>query len=73
MLWTDSLSVVMVIDGKLIATRDAIGERPLYLLKSSRGILIANQMSALSPNRDAPAIFTIDAHRGKMRAENGYP
>ncbi|MEE9355995.1 MAG: asparagine synthetase B family protein [Methylococcaceae bacterium] len=40
-------SVIMAIDGKLFAARDAIGERPLYVMSSFRETMIANQMSAL--------------------------
>ncbi len=45
-------SILMVVGGKLIAVRDAIGERPLYLLQTPTGVLAANRMSALINHPD---------------------
>lgn len=45
-------SLIMVVDGKLHAARDAIGERPLYVMPTLDGIVVANKMSTLIQHPD---------------------
>jgi asparagine synthase (glutamine-hydrolysing) len=40
-------AIVMLIDGKLLAVRDAIGERPVYILQTSNSAVLADRLAAL--------------------------
>jgi asparagine synthase (glutamine-hydrolysing) len=40
-------TIVMVIDGRLLAVRDAIGERPVYILETPNSTLIADRLAVL--------------------------
>lgn len=39
--------IIFKVDGKLLAVRDAIGERPLYYLQTNTGMLLADRLSVL--------------------------
>ncbi len=40
-------AIVMVIDNRLLAVRDAIGERPVYILQTPNSIVIADRLATL--------------------------
>lgn len=50
-------AIVMVIDGQLLAVRDAIGERPVYLLQTSTSVLISDRLAILMSNPDCSRVI----------------
>lgn len=40
-------AIVMVVDGRLLAVRDAIGERPVYILQTPDSVLLADRLATL--------------------------
>jgi asparagine synthase (glutamine-hydrolysing) len=40
-------AIVLLIDGQLLAVRDAIGERPVYILQTPSSVVLADRLAAL--------------------------
>ncbi|MSP27385.1 MAG: hypothetical protein EXR80_02815 [Methylococcales bacterium] len=50
-------ALVMVIDGKLLAVRDAIGERPVYILQSPTNVIISDRLAVLMSHPDCSRVI----------------
>ena len=50
-------SIVMMIDGKLLAVRDAIGERPVYVLESPNSVVLSDRLATLINHKDCPRLI----------------
>lgn len=50
-------AIVMIVDGKLLAVRDAIGERPIYLLQTPTSVVISDRLAALMSNPDCDRVI----------------
>lgn len=50
-------AIVMMIDGQLLAARDAIGERPVYLLQTSGSVVLADRLAVLMANPDCSRLL----------------
>jgi asparagine synthase (glutamine-hydrolysing) len=50
-------AIVMVIDGQLLAVRDAIGERPVYILQTPTSTLISDRLATLMSNPDCERVI----------------
>jgi asparagine synthase (glutamine-hydrolysing) len=45
-------SIVLSIDGKLLAVRDAIGERPIYILETPQSMVLSDGLATLMEDKD---------------------
>jgi len=50
-------AIVMVVNGKLLAVRDAIGERPIYLLQTPTSVVISDRLATLMRNPDCNRVI----------------
>lgn len=50
-------ALVMVVNGKLLAVRDAIGERPVYILQTPTSVVISDRLAALMSNPDCSRVI----------------
>jgi asparagine synthase (glutamine-hydrolysing) len=50
-------AIVMVIDGQLLAVRDAIGERPVYVLQTPTSTLISDRLATLMSNPECERVI----------------
>ncbi len=50
-------AIVMLIDGQLLAVRDAIGERPVYILQTPTSIVIADRLAALMAHPECSRVI----------------
>jgi asparagine synthase (glutamine-hydrolysing) len=50
-------SIVMVLDGQLLAIRDAIGERPVYILQTANSTLISDRLADLMAYPDCQRVI----------------
>lgn len=50
-------ALVMLIDGKLLAVRDAIGERPVYILQTPTSVVISDRLAALMSHPDCSRVI----------------
>jgi len=50
-------AIVMVVDGQLLAVRDAIGERPVYILQTPTSTLISDRLATLMSNPECERVI----------------
>jgi asparagine synthase (glutamine-hydrolysing) len=50
-------SIVMWIDGKLLAVRDAIGERPVYILETPHSVVLSDRLATLMEHKDCSRLI----------------
>lgn len=50
-------SIVMWVDGKLFAVRDAIGERPVYILETPRSMILSDRLATLMEHQDCSRLI----------------
>lgn len=50
-------SIVMLIEGKLLAVRDAIGERPVYILETPHSMVLADRLATLMEHKDCQRVL----------------
>jgi asparagine synthase (glutamine-hydrolysing) len=50
-------SIVLLVDGQLLAVRDAIGERPVYILQTPTSVVLADRLAVLTSNPECSRVI----------------
>ena len=50
-------AIVMLVNGQLLAVRDAIGERPVYILQTPNSMVIADRLAALMSHSECSRVI----------------